>query len=158
MGNFRIEIEAVGGHGCDRNAKQGEAIAVDPLHANCPDCIARRFVSELKSGMNVVEAKLVHWPDSTPIVDDIANGVRLHRDFSSAWHDEPLLQFFSYAHLQSEAMKACSKQFALLAYQLVASLPRNPERTVALRKLLEAKDCAVRALIMKPVETRPGSH
>ena len=26
-------------------------------------------------------------------------------------------------------------------------LPRNPERTVALRKLLEAKDCAVRAVL-----------
>lgn len=30
-----------------------------------------------------------------------------------------------------------------------AALPRNPERTVALRKLLEAKDAAVRALIFK---------
>jgi hypothetical protein len=28
-------------------------------------------------------------------------------------------------------------------------LPRNPERTVALRKLLEAKDAAVRALLAK---------
>ena len=30
-------------------------------------------------------------------------------------------------------------------------LPRNPERTVALRKLLEAKDAAVRALLAKDV-------
>jgi hypothetical protein len=29
------------------------------------------------------------------------------------------------------------------------TLPRNPERTTALRKLLEAKDCAVRASIYK---------
>lgn len=29
-------------------------------------------------------------------------------------------------------------------------LPRNPERTVALRKLLEAKDCAVRAVLYQP--------
>lgn len=28
-------------------------------------------------------------------------------------------------------------------------LPRDPERTVALRRLLEAKDCAVRAVIFK---------
>lgn len=37
-----------------------------------------------------------------------------------------------------------SKPFADLAQTLLA-LPRNPERTVALRKLLEAKDAAVRA-------------
>jgi hypothetical protein len=36
-----------------------------------------------------------------------------------------------------------------MADHLVATVPRNPERTVALRKLLEAKDCAVRALIYK---------
>ena len=35
------------------------------------------------------------------------------------------------------------------AEELCATLPSNPERTVALRKLLEAKDCAVRALIYK---------
>jgi hypothetical protein len=36
-----------------------------------------------------------------------------------------------------------------LAEQIVETLPRNPERTVALRKLLEAKDCAVRAALYK---------
>ena len=36
-----------------------------------------------------------------------------------------------------------------LARQIVDTLPSNPERTVALRKLLEAKDCAVRALLFK---------
>jgi hypothetical protein len=37
--------------------------------------------------------------------------------------------------------------FARLAEQLVTTIPMNPERTVALRKLLEAKDCAVRAIL-----------
>jgi len=31
----------------------------------------------------------------------------------------------------------------------VTTLPRNQERTVALRKLLEAKDCAVRAAVFR---------
>lgn len=62
--------------------------------------------------------------------------------------DEPLLQFFEYAHLKPEAQHV-SKPFGELAQAIVATLPRNPERTVALRKLLEAKDCAVRALIWK---------
>jgi hypothetical protein len=57
---------------------------------------------------------------------------------------EPILQFFSYAHLR-EDLKSVSQLFGVLADRIVADLPRNPERTVALRKLLEAKDAAVRA-------------
>lgn len=57
---------------------------------------------------------------------------------------EPILQFFQYEHLP-ERLKGVSLSFCHLAEELVANLPRNPERTVALRKLLEAKDAAVRA-------------
>lgn len=39
--------------------------------------------------------------------------------------------------------------FCALAHELVARLPRGPERAVALRKLLEGKDAAVRAAIAK---------
>ena len=56
------------------------------------------------------------------------------------------LQFFEYTHL-SEDLQQISKKFHKLAYDLVEELPRNPERTTALRKLLEAKDCAVRAAL-----------
>lgn len=59
---------------------------------------------------------------------------------------EPILQFFKFAHLP-EHMQQTSALFANLAHEIVATLPRNPERTVALRKLLEAKDAAVRARI-----------
>lgn len=59
---------------------------------------------------------------------------------------EPILQFFVYAHLR-EDLKPISQQFSGLAEFVVAALPRNPERTVALRKLLEAKDAAVRAKV-----------
>lgn len=57
---------------------------------------------------------------------------------------EPILQFFAYSHLP-EKLREVSKPFGVLALQVVDTLPRNPERTVALRKLLEAKDAAVRA-------------
>lgn len=60
---------------------------------------------------------------------------------------EPLLQFFAYAHLPPH-LQEVSKPFGELANHLL-TLPRNPERTVALRKLLEAKDCAVRAVLWK---------
>jgi hypothetical protein len=62
---------------------------------------------------------------------------------------EPLLQFFESAHLPPH-LKAVSHEFAALASWIELHLPRNPERTVALRKLLEAKDCAVRAKLFKP--------
>ena len=61
---------------------------------------------------------------------------------------EPILQFFSYAHLPPE-LALISKPFSELAHQLEHVLPRNPERTVALRHLLEAKDSAVRAYLYK---------
>lgn len=61
---------------------------------------------------------------------------------------ERLLQFFAYEHLPPH-LQTVSKPFGDLARSLVESLPSNAERTVALRKLLEAKDCAVRALLFK---------
>lgn len=61
---------------------------------------------------------------------------------------EHIMQFFSYNHL-SPHLAEVSVPFAALADRLVDTLPRNPERTVALRKLLEAKDAAVRALVAR---------
>jgi hypothetical protein len=61
---------------------------------------------------------------------------------------EYLLQFFAYAHLPAH-LQAVSKPFGELAEKIANELPKNPERTTALRKLLEAKDCAVRALLFK---------
>ncbi len=74
--------------------------------------------------------------------------------------DEPILQYFAYAHLPAH-LQAVSKPFCELAHAMVKGdnvaeagtctfgppLPRNPERSVALRKLLEAKDAAVRAAL-----------
>lgn len=59
---------------------------------------------------------------------------------------EPLERFFAFAHLP-EHLRAVSQPFGELAAHIVKTLPRNAERTVALRKLLEAKDCAVRSLL-----------
>lgn len=61
---------------------------------------------------------------------------------------EPILQFFAYAHLPPH-LQAVSMRFYDLAQHVTSSLPRNPERSVALRKLLEAKDAAVRARLFQ---------
>ena len=64
------------------------------------------------------------------------------------YNTEPMMQFFEYKHLPQH-LQDVSKQFYFLAGSIIETLPRNPERTAALRKLLEAKDCAVRAKLYK---------
>ena len=61
---------------------------------------------------------------------------------------EPMIQFFTYLHLPKH-LADVSEPFCNLARVIMEDLPRNPERTVALRKLLEAKDCAVRAVLFE---------
>ena len=64
---------------------------------------------------------------------------------------ERILKFFAYDHLR-EDLKGVSRPFAELAQQVVAPVPAGPERTVSLRKLLEAKDAAVRAVAIPETE------
>lgn len=61
---------------------------------------------------------------------------------------EYLTQFFKYDHLPTH-LQEVSKPFHELAIFILDNLPKNQERTVALRKLLEAKDCAVRAKLFQ---------
>ena len=56
-----------------------------------------------------------------------------------------VMQYFAYSHLP-EHLQAVSKPFGELSEKMAEVLPENPETTVALRKLLEAKDAAVRSL------------
>lgn len=61
-----------------------------------------------------------------------------------------MLQFFVYQHLP-EHLQEISKPFCDLAEKIVNEYPSNAERTVTLRKLLEAKDAAVRTHLYKDV-------
>jgi hypothetical protein len=62
-----------------------------------------------------------------------------------------IMQYFAYEHLPPH-LQGISSLFCGLAETLISSIPRNPERTVALRKLLEAKDAAVRAKLDRGAE------
>ena len=57
-----------------------------------------------------------------------------------------ILKFFNYEHLPPH-LQEISMPFCVLAHQVVKRFPENPETTVALRKLLESKDAAVRAAL-----------
>ncbi len=58
--------------------------------------------------------------------------------------EERMLKWFEYNHLPT-ALQAVSSHFHGMAHRVVDEIEPGPERTVALRKLLEAKDAAVRA-------------
>jgi hypothetical protein len=60
--------------------------------------------------------------------------------------EDPIFKYFAYEHLPPN-LRSVSEKFYQLAYIIVTTLPRSAERTVALRKLLESKDAAVRAAL-----------
>jgi hypothetical protein len=58
-----------------------------------------------------------------------------------------LIRFFRYDHLPEGPLRDTSRMFGALAADIIVKIPGSAERTVALRKLLESKDCAVRAML-----------
>ncbi len=85
MGDYRITIEAVGGHGCGRDYGNGTVNRCRRM--DCPDCLAERFVRDLQStGNSVASATLEHWPvpgacgtgrtENPGPIDDLKTSVR----------------------------------------------------------------------------------
>ena len=58
----------------------------------------------------------------------------------------PILEFFDYGHLPLR-LQEVSKPFKHLAVKIDKKYRSSAEKTTALRKLLEAKDCAVRCAV-----------
>lgn len=83
-------------------------------------------------------------------------GVLTNQPFSVSFHwqyppminneSTELLAFFSFEHLPQH-LQEISEPFAVLAESVFQRAPEKSETTAALRKLLEAKDCAVRAAL-----------
>lgn len=90
----------------------------------------------------------------TPVVDPVATTERrtgeafddrsILDELNARRAEVGILKHFRFGHLKPES-RAISRRFAELALFIVKSTPRDPEQTVALRKLLESKDAAVRA-------------
>jgi hypothetical protein len=59
-----------------------------------------------------------------------------------------ILQYFTFEHLPLH-LQEISRPFAELARKMATTLPLDPETSAGLRKLLEAKDCFVRAALPK---------
>lgn len=85
------------------------------------------------------ELVLEHSPDSEYLRTDMCK--------------VPMLTFFAYEHLPPH-LREISKHFHDLAVRMVTDLPQNFELDHALHRLVEAKDCAVRAKILQQEEER----
>jgi hypothetical protein len=64
-----------------------------------------------------------------------------------------IARFFTYDHLP-EPLRDVSMHCEFLAGLMIRDLPDGPELTTGLRKLLEAKDCFVRAAL--DLDAAPG--
>lgn len=58
----------------------------------------------------------------------------------------PIMKFFAYEHLHPK-LQEVSKPICDVARIYEASLPDSAEKAAGLRKLMEAKDCMVRAAL-----------
>lgn len=67
---------------------------------------------------------------------------------------ERIIKFFDHRHLPHH-LAVISQECGMLAIQMAESLNPGPELTAGLRKLLEAKDCFVRARIEMPMAPIP---
>jgi hypothetical protein len=69
----------------------------------------------------------------------------------STQHFAPL---FAYGHLPAGKLQIISAQSAALAEAMVDRLPDGLELSAGLRKLLEAKDCFVRAAVLQALRVK----
>lgn len=78
--------------------------------------------------------------DQATLDSELEEGIR------NAAKDDPVIRYFSFSHLPP-ALADISRRFCRLSLEIVSLTPRSAERTVAIRKLLESKDAAVRAAL-----------
>jgi hypothetical protein len=76
-------------------------------------------------------------PSAPPVVHPVGK----------ATNGNPIMQYFSYDHLPKGPLKEVSAHVCDLAHLLDADVPTGAEKSAGMRKLLEAKDCFVRAVL-----------
>jgi hypothetical protein len=89
MGTFRVEVQATGNHGCERD-KSGDVVITGCGLVGCPDCLTREYVANLKaagvhfdttgSENSIGYAKITHWPGGWGTVyDNLLTGKRTNK-------------------------------------------------------------------------------
>ena len=85
MGDFRVVLEGTGGHGCQREVKDGGEV-VGCRRQTCPDCIAQEFVQKMKeAGHHIRSAEFIHWPGQ---VGEVKDKIVPREWYVSKWNDK----------------------------------------------------------------------
>lgn len=139
MGYWKITIK---GHGLHHNKLAEDA-----------DTLAAQAVGSLLGhghGLSTAEFQLTDSQFTSLVQpegpEDLLKAVD---SFDLEAQDDEIMQLFAWKHLPPH-LAAVSRPFYTMARWIVETLPRNAERSVALRKLLESKDAAVRVKLIKP--------
>ncbi len=97
--------------------------------------------SKLKAASSQAASSQAEAP---PVSAGAASMIARERLLDAVSRDE-IMEWFAFDHLPEGHMRDTSRLWSALAENTHANLPRCAERSVALRKLLEGKDAAVRA-------------
>ncbi len=129
----------------DQHEKEMETASAD----------AQKLKDHWESKLTEARTKTTEWPHDRS-TDGIAEAVEsASQETAPAYSEprdraiadeEPILKFFAYVHLP-ERLAKISRPFSELAEHIYYTQPAGAERSTALRKLLEAKDAAVRAAL-----------
>ena len=123
-----------------------------------PDSFDKKDVSDAVERITLRNVDVVHDEDGnvlavkeperlTPREEQrVTNAFNFAREQERHPAVSALLRYFRWQHLPDH-LAAVSQPFCDLAYLMADMLPGNAETTVALRKLLESKDCAVRSAL-----------
>jgi hypothetical protein len=121
----------------------GEGLLCKCMNTNCPNRHWQDVLADEAKAAIAEHGNPVLAADRSTVVatgEGLAIGVRPPGEFHPAVLG--ILRFFDYHHLRPE-LAVVSRPFHDLAHTLAETLPPDPETTVALRKLREAKDVAV---------------
>lgn len=105
--------------------------------------MSRRSSDLNKQGVRNLNGKPPSNGVPTPVVDPVAPTMQQP---AAPPFREDIMEYFEYGHLPEGPMREMSRMFCQLAEHVHHVAPRNAERSTALRKLLEGKDAAVRAV------------
>lgn len=126
----------------DQNLKTIVGLAVGAASV-CWDDMTGKGVFESERAQQIVE-EVISWIEERYQLSDVKAGTD-ERPFGEVG-TSPILRYFVYDHLP-ERLQQISRSFAILAWEMEGTLPPGPEKSTALRKLLESKDAAVRAAL-----------
>lgn len=139
----KVQVRILGPVGCGKSAVYAKIVAALTDNGATVKHADEKAWSMLKHAGEVEQSSETLYSFSPEVtIEEV--GIR----DDSTMSQNQIMQFFAYAHLPPHLQKV-SKPFALLAQEMDLHLPNGPEKSAGLRKLLEAKDCAVRALVAK---------